>query len=67
MWKLVAVILNHRFTASITYHSSFHGFQTGRGTGTATLEVKLIRQVVALGEIVLHATFLNLHKSCDAL
>ena len=29
MWKAVAVILNHRFTTSITYHGSLHGFQAG--------------------------------------
>ena len=37
MWKVVAAILNCRFTASITYHDFLHGFLAGRGTGTATL------------------------------
>ena len=37
MWKAVAVILNHRFTDSITYHESLHGFRAGRGTRTPTL------------------------------
>ena len=37
MWKVVAAILNRRFTASITYHNFLHGFQAGRGIGTATL------------------------------
>ena len=32
MWKAVTVIFNIRFTASITYHNSFHGFWAGRGT-----------------------------------
>ena len=35
MWKVVAVILNRRFTSSITSHNVFHGFWAGRGTGTA--------------------------------
>ena len=48
MWKAVAVILNHRFTVSITYHNSLHSFQAGRGTGTVTLEVKLLQQVTVL-------------------
>ena len=43
IWKLVAVILNIRFTASITYHNSLHGFRLGHRTGTATLKVKLIQ------------------------
>ena len=67
IWKAVVVILNRRFTASITYHDSFHGFREGRGTETATLKVKLIHQVAVLREAVLHAIFLDLHKVYDSL
>ena len=35
--------------------------------GTATLEVKLLQQVVALRDVVLHVIFLDLHKAYDAL
>ena len=42
MWKVVAAILNRCFTASITYHEVLNGFRAGCGTGTATLEAKLI-------------------------
>ena len=48
MWKLVAAILNRRFTSSITYHDALHGFRTGRSTGTATLEAKLLQQLAAM-------------------
>ena len=40
VWKVMAAILNRRFTSSITYHDDLHGFRAGRGTGTATLEAK---------------------------
>ena len=43
VWKAVEVILNRPFTASIAYHDSFHEFQAGRGTGTATLKVKMLQ------------------------
>ena len=43
MWKVVAAILHRRLTVSITYHDFLHGFWAGRGTGTATLEAKLIQ------------------------
>ena len=33
MWKVVAVILNHRLTASITFHEFFHGFRCGSWHG----------------------------------
>ena len=64
---MVAVILNCRFNASITYHDPLHGFRAGCGTGTATLEVKLLQKVTAIREAVLHAIFLDLNKSYDAL
>ena len=67
VWKAVAVILNCRFTASITYHDSLDGFRAGRGTGTATLEVKMLQQVTAMREAVLHTIFLHLHKSYNGL
>ena len=67
MWKVVAEILNRRFTASITYHEFLHGFRAGRGTGTATLEANLLQQLAALREKVLYVIFLDLHKSYNAL
>ena len=67
MWKLVVVILNRRFTSSITFHDVFHVFRAGRGTGTATLEAKLIQQLAATREEVLYVIFLDLTKAYDAL
>ena len=67
IWKVVAVILNRRFTSSITYHDALHGFRAGRGTGTATLEAKLLQQLASMREEVLYVTFLDLTKSYDAL
>ena len=48
MWKVVAKILNLRLIASITFHGFLHGFRAGRGTGTATLGVKLLQHIAAL-------------------
>ena len=53
MWKVVAVILNCRLTSPITFHDVLHGFRAGRGTGTATLEAKLLQQLAAMREEVL--------------
>ena len=64
---VVVAIRNRRFTASITYHNLLHGFRAGRGTGTATLEAKLLRLQAALREEVLYVIFLDLHKAYDAL
>ena len=67
MWKVVAEILHRRLETSITYHDFLHGFRSGRVTGTATLEAKLLQQLSAMREEVLYVIFLDLHKSYDAL
>ena len=48
IWKEVAVILNLRFTAAITYHESLYIFWACCGKNTSTLKVNLLQQVVAL-------------------
>ena len=65
MWKVVAVILNLRITASITFHDFLHIFRAGRGTGTATLEAKLLQQLAVLREEVLYMIFLDVQKAYD--
>ena len=67
VWKVVAAILNRRFKYSITYHDALHGFRAGRGTGTATLEAKLLQQLAAMREEVLYVILLDLTKAYDAL
>ena len=62
MWKIVAVILNRRFNSSITFHDVLHGLRAGRGTGTTTLEAKLLQQFTAMREEVLYMIFLDLTK-----
>ena len=67
MWKVVAVILNRRFTSSITYHDALHGFQIVCGTGTATLKAKLLQQLVDMRGEVLYVILLDLTKAYNAL
>ena len=67
VWKVVAEILNRRFTSSIAYHDFLHGLRAGSGTGTATLEAKLLQQLAAFRGQVLYGIFLDLHKAYVAL
>ena len=60
VWKVVTVIINFRFTASIAFHDFLHGFRACRGTGTASLGTKLLRQLAAIREEVLYVIFLDL-------
>ena len=52
-WKVVAVILHRRLTTGIQLHGALHRFREGRGTGTASLEAKLLQQLAAMREEVL--------------
>ena len=67
MWKVVAAILNRRLMTSITFHDFLHIFRAVRGTGTATLEAKLLQKLAALREEFLYVVFLDLHKAYYAL
>ena len=67
VWKVVLVILNLRFTASVTFHYFLHGFQSVCGTGNAYLKTKMLHQLEVMREDILYAIFLDLHKSYDAL
>ena len=67
VWKVVTVIINHRLSTTISIHDMLHGFRAVHSTGTASLEAKLPQQLTAMREEVLCATFMDLHKSYDAL
>ena len=43
LWKMLVVILNRRLRAAITLHKVLCGFQVSRGTGTASLDSKLLQ------------------------
>ena len=66
-WKDTTGTINRRLTAAILYHDTLHGLQTGHGTGTSTLEAKLIQQLMSMREVVLHTKFLDLQKAYDAM
>ena len=66
-WKVMAVILHRRLTTGLQLHDALHGFREGCGTGTATLEAKLLQQLTAMREEVLYVIFLDLIKAYDAL
>ena len=67
VWKLVAVILNLCFTASITFHGVLHGFQAVSGTGTNSIQAKLLQKFMGMREEILYVIFLKLYKAYVAL
>ena len=59
--------LNFRITDSITFHDFLHEFRAICGTGTATLEAKMLQKSEELRGEVLYVILLDLHKAYDAL
>jgi len=52
---------------AIQFHESLHGGLASRGTGTATIEVKLARQLAFLEQQPFYGVFLDLKKVFDAM
>ena len=67
MWKTVMVIVNRHMMAAIQLHETLHILCTVRSMGTDFLKDKLLHQLMALREEVLHDIFLDIHKAYDAL
>ena len=67
LYNLMTVVLNRRFTASITLHGVLHGFRAGCGIGPASLEAKLPQELMAMIEKLLYTIVLDLHKEYDVL
>jgi len=67
IYKLVSAIINRRLTEAIAFHDAVHGFCTGRGTGTATIELKLRMQLAQRTNKPLYFVFLDLKKAYDTL
>ena len=61
-WKVIEVIMDGRMEA-IDFHDCLHGFLKGRGTGTATIEAKLVQQLAVIEQEALHSTFVDLKKA----
>jgi hypothetical protein len=59
VWKVVEVLMDKRFLA-IEFHDCLHGFLAGRGTGTATMEVKLAQQFAYQEQAAWYQIFLDL-------
>ena len=67
LWKTVPLLLNRHFTSEIHFHGILHGFRASRGMGTTALESKLPKYLMAMKELVLYDTFLNLQKAYAVL
>ena len=66
IWKVVEAVMDNRLKV-LDYHDCLHGFLAGRGTGTATTEVKLAQQLAYIEQVPLYGVFIDLRKAYDAM
>ena len=60
-------MVNRRIGEEVNFQDVLHGFWAGRGTGTSSLDAKLLRMLMEMREEVLYEVFLDLLKSDYAL
>ena len=69
VYKLISSIINQRLASGLNtkFHNAIHGFRSGRGTGTATIEAKLLMQLAQRANKPLYMIFMDLKKAYDTL
>ena len=65
--KVCAAVVNFRIKQSMDLNNTLHGFRSGRGTGTATLEEKLVQQLTGIANEPLLQVSLDVQKLYDSL
>ena len=50
IWKAVLEVVNLRIGVAVDLHDTIHRFRARRGTGTASLEGKLLQKLTAIRE-----------------
>ena len=64
--KVMELLMDARLQV-IELHDCLHGFTEERGTGTATLELKLAVQLAYMEQEPLYVNFLDLKKAYDTM
>jgi len=66
-WELMEAIIDARVKEVIEFHDCLHGFCSGGGTNTATVEAKLIQQLAAIAGEALFECFIDLRRAFDSV
>ena len=54
LWKSLLGLINWKIVTALKFHDVLNGFWTGRGTGTNSLEAKLLQELMEIREEVLY-------------
>jgi hypothetical protein len=66
-WKLISSIIDSRLKQKIILHPALHGFRAFRGTGTASIDLKVRIQLATIHQRPIYAIMLDLNKAYDSL
>ena len=58
LWKVVEAIIDTRLRASVRLHNVLYELSSGRGTGTAILELNLAQELDSVNQDPLFLVFL---------
>ena len=67
IWKICSRVIANRINDTVKWHKSIHGFRNSKGTGTATLEVKLMASLSEHKGDTIFQVFLDLKKAFDSI
>ena len=67
IFKVISIIIDRCLEESIELHDVVQMFRVWRGTGTATLEAKILQEITGMQKEVLYEIFISIHKANDSL
>ena len=67
LWKVVEALIYTCLRASIQFHEVLHGFQSGRGTGTAIIDLDPAQELASVDHDPIFLVFLELRKSYNTV
>eukprot|EP00957_Ditylum_brightwellii_P061037 4633286-Ditylum_brightwellii.AAC.1 len=65
-WKVIEKVMDGRLEV-VKFHDCLHEFCTGRGTGTAIIEAKLVQQLAYIKQQPWYVVFFDLRKAYDSV
>ena len=65
--KVISIIFDRCLEESIELHDVVQMSRVWRGTGTATLEAKILQEITGMQKEVLYDIFIYMHTSNDCL
>ena len=67
LWEVVEALIDTCLRSSLQFHDFLHRFRTGRGTGTAIMELKLAQDISRVDHEPLFVVFLDLRKAYNTM